>query len=1148
MSRKQPKYQTFLDRYLAGKARREEIDDYVDAWHENPEQMELHEFLGMSQQEYAWWLRNPDALDEIALARKTHGRVAGEGAKNGTASGDGAQREPARSGGDVLIVDNSDSDWKVRDYLREWTEIAHTFDIATGSFEIGALLALDGHWQKLDKIRILMGDQVSKTTKKALLESLVTKAKATLDQSIESEKTSNDFLEGVPAIVDAMRTGQIESRVYIKDRFHAKAYITHAKLAVIGSSALVGSSNFTLPGLTQNVELNIQLRREVELLQEWFERHWSEAENISDELLKTVERHIREYQPFEVYVKALQEYFRNHEITVGEWEQSDSKMFPVLDQYQKEGYSALIKIADQYGGAFLCDGVGLGKTFVGMMLIERLIMHDRKRVMLLVPKAARKPVWEAAFSRYLPGLKGDFSNLVIFNHTDLNRGGEYQERFQRMKELADVIVIDEAHHFRNPGVRAAETLRSASSIKPEEDTRPSRYWRLFDIAEGKTLFLLTATPVNNSLLDFQHMIELFSRRQPDYFRRAPLGIQSLSGHIRKMEKELLKMIDGAAAGEQGPPETNEVEAERVLSGDALFRALVVQRSRAYVRESQKQAGGSLAIFPHREDPKVQEYSIKKAYGRLLEMFEKAFSNTKPLFSLAMYYPLAYYKGENKSIDPFVENRQKQVVGLIRTLFLKRFESSARAFEFSCELLLLKLLAFMTKNSKTTSEKQLLERWKAQNAELIGFVQEHQLELFGGEEADEDVIPDELLESVEELSRDEYKVEEILNETILDMDQIAKFLQELKKFKPSQDDKLQALIRLLKTDKVLKNHKVLIFSEFMATARYLKQELTRAKIQGVEEVDSTITDRGEVIRQFAPYYNGSSSAQLAKEKLPEIRVLISTDVLSEGLNLQDATRLINYDLHWNPVRLMQRIGRVDRRMNPEVEERIVADHPEQKSIRGNVAFWNFLPPDELNTLLTLYQHVSHKTLRISKIFGIEGKKLLKPDDDFDALKDFTHAYEGTTTPVEKMHLEYQKLLQDYPDLKARIDALPGRVFSGKAHPRPGARAVFFCYALPAPPGPAGPKTQNDANNGWSLEEGATRWYLYDLDTGNIMEDASEIAEFIRSLPETPRQTMLDRRVLTETRMQIERHIKNTYLRQVQAPVGVKPLLKAWMELN
>ena len=161
--------------------------------------------------------------------------------------------------------------------------------------------------------------------------------------------------------------------------------------------------------------------------------------------------------------------------------------------------------------------------------------------------------------------------------------------------------------------------------------------------------------------------------------------------------------------------------------------------------------------------------------------------------------------------------------------------------------------------------------------------------------------------------------------------------------------------MLTTDRVLKKHKVLIFSEFADTARYLHCELVAAGITGVEQIDSgSKKNRSEVIRRFAPYYNGASSAELAEEGETEIRVLISTDVLSEGLNLQDATRMINYDLHWNPVRLMQRIGRVDRRLNPQVEERMVADHPDQRTLRGQITYWNFLPPEELNELLTLYK--------------------------------------------------------------------------------------------------------------------------------------------------------------------------------------------------
>src|SRR5205823_2423362 len=239
-------------------------------------------------------------------------------------------------------------------------------------------------------------------------------------------------------------------------------------------------------------------------------------------------------------------------------------------------------------------------------------------------------------------------------------------------------------------------------------------------------------------------------------------------------------------------------------------------------------------------------------------------------------------------------------------------------------------------------------------------------------------------------------------------------------------------------------------------------------------------------------------------------------------LQDATRLINYDLHWNPVRLMQRIGRVDRRFNPDVEKRLTADHPDEAPLRGQVAYWNFLPPDELNELLTLYARVTHKTLRISKTFGIEGKKLLTPEDDYEALKNFNHQYEGEPTPVERMQLEYAQLLADDPGLAERLADLPGRVFSGKRHPAAGTRAVLFCFALPAADHGAGPGPDGELQ--WTEEAGRAAWYLYDLASGAVLDDPTKIVEVIRCRPDTPRHCTAAPEALSDARAKVERHIK------------------------
>jgi hypothetical protein len=450
------------------------------------------------------------------------------------------------------------------------------------------------------------------------------------------------------------------------------------------------------------------------------------------------------------------------------------------------------------------------------------------------------------------------------------------------------------------------------------------------------------------------------------------------------------------------------------------------------------------------------------------------------------------------------------------------------------------------HAETPAEIRRLERWKAAHPEITGFFEQINLEFEPeGDDSEDDLIPQEMLDAVDELDREEYDVETMIDDCIDDLNQIAEFTKELSHLDASRDDKLKALISLLKKDTVLKSNKCLIFTEFADTARYLKKSLIAAGINGVESIDGdSKLDRGSVIRRFAPYYNNSSSAAVAAEGQSEIRILISTDVLSEGLNLQDATRLINYDIHWNPVRLMQRIGRVDRRMNPEIETRLVSDYPEQRKLRGHVKFWNFLPPAELNQILTLYSRVTHKVLRISETFGIEGRKLLTPEDELNTVREFNEDYEGQPSALERMRLEYRGLVGADETLEARLGALPGQVFSGKAHPMVGSRAVFCCYRLPVKA--AAPLITTDAE--WLTNKGSAEWYLIDLATGHVTEGAEALHDLVKCEPTTPRRCQIEQSTLLEARKSVEKHIKNAYLKRVQAPVGVRPVLSAWMEIN
>ena len=1027
---------------------------------------------------------------------------------------------------DLYIVDNSAEDLSVKKYLSEWCQVSKQMDIATGYFEIGGLLTLDSDWQKLDKIRIILGNEITKRTKE-VIDATVASILNNLNQSINTENETNEFLVGVPAIMEALRTRKIECRVFDKGKFHAKAYITYFKdkyksgfiqsMNIPEGYGLVGSSNFTKAGLTKNIELNVQLNRDVEQLQDWFEDKWEQGQDITEAVLQVIENHVKEYSPYDVYLRSMYEFFKSREETVSEWEKHDSKMYPILSQYQRDGYNSLVEIADKYSGAFLCDGVGLGKTFVGMMLIERFVKKERKNVVLIVPASARISVWETTIKKFMPEILEGFYTFKIINHTSLLQD-KNQNLMNQITDQAEIIIIDEAHHFRN---------RSSN-----------RYRKLFEMMKNgsqKQMFMLTATPINNSFLDLQHLIELFSHRQDDYFSMAPLGIHSLSGHFKKMEAELKRQTDADVA------DSTELSTE-IYREDKLVNELVVQRSRAYVKQSLSNEEGTKVLFSLRQPPTVANYSLKKSYGKLIDDFIRSFyrkdrsGRKMPILALAVYSPYEdqYFIGDKSKIDEMVSGRQQQVVNLIRQLLLKRFESSIVAFEETCIRIYYRLYRFV-KDYFEMGNQRMLERFLNKQDDVIEFVEK--FILTNGEktlEEYEDDLPDYVWDDEsQDLNVKDFDIPAMLDDTVLDMEVLGEFIEDIMEFDSSQDDKVRELKRILREEPKLQGRKVIIFTEYRSTARYIYKELKEAGFTGLNEIDGQSKDnRHETITRFSPYYNDSSSDQITDE----IQILIATDVLAEGLNLQDAQCLINYELHWNPVRLMQRIGRVDRRRSADVEERLLADHPELREDRENMYYWNFLPPEELEKLLSLYRTVSQKTLRISKTFGIEGSKLLTPDDHYEALKEFNSQYEGTTSGDEEMALEYQKLMQDNPNYDSVLVSLPKKMYSGKT--ATSYKGYFFCYELPI----------KKADGNWSDGDGWYRWYMLDPETKKVVEQAYPIWQAIKCDPETPRVFQVSEEDFKKARKEIEKHIKKNYMKSVQAPIGVKPRLVTWLEMN
>lgn len=1053
----------------------------------------------------------------------------------------------------VHVLDNSSDDRKVLECLRGSLKEGGALDVATGFFEIGGFLDLGSAWEGLGRVRVLMGADTTRRSRQILAQALRKDIEAGLDKSLSGERRGNPFLDGVEPLVDALREGRVECRIYTKGgrKFHAKAYIVSDTVDGEVESAIIGSSNFTRPGLGENVELNASFSdnasaREVS---EWFDSYWEDAEPVTPEVLQIVEATVAKYSPFQVYMKSMDCLLRDRELTDKEWEtageeKGGSRIYPLLDECQKEGYAELMKIADKNGGAFLCDGTGMGKTFVGLMLIEKFAVHKRKRVALFAPKSARESVWKVELEKRLPHLSGGYSNVRHFSHTDFLRkeGGEVRNDLELIREQADVVIIDEAHYFRNKGRLENED---------KEDSWYRKLYRLIENPDGtaKQVFLLTATPINNGLRDFQNQADLFAREVDTHFHN--IGIPNLRAHLKEMEDALETQLTHPAGS------ADAEEARKVLQEDVLFESLVIQRSRKYAQKVQKSAGGRALLFPKREKPRVAGYSMEKTCAGLLGKLTEAFDRNDPQLKLSVYYPLAHPRDLAKAKeDPNFkvdEHRQQQLVGLQRTQFLKRLESSVRSFESSCARLLFKMRLFCEKNCATVEEKAHLAKWNSDNGDILGYVNGRQLELWDEDwspaqpGAEEDVITAELLEEVRKIDRETYKIEVILEETFHDMGLLVEFLKMSGEVQDADDHKFEVLLKMLQEDPDLVNEKVLIFTEYADTARYLEKRLQEAGLEGVESVTSRGNkDRAKVVRRFSPYYNDTDSIELQADGDKEIKILVSTDMLADGLNLHDATRLINYDIHWNPVQVIQRIGRVDRRLNAEIEARMLEHNPERK--RGQVVYWNFLPPDELDDILGLYNRVNNKTLRISATLGIQTGHLFSPDDEFNETKElhrFEESIDGTLTAEQEIRTEMRELLTSSPELLDEVRAIPDGVLSGKLSGEEGSIGVFLCYRLPGPD----PEASSDPeSNGWSDEAGESRWYLALLGSDEVVEDLGKIHALVQCPPAEARKMKLTREDLLACKERVEKHINKTYMAKRVAPQGARPTLQAWMELN
>jgi SNF2 family DNA or RNA helicase len=988
------------------------------------------------------------------------------------------------------LVDNRAGN-QMLDAVRRLIQESKTLDVATGYFEVGALLDLDGEWQKLQGIRLLMGDEVTRKTRKAFVEALQDRDR----NGIERFQESDDWkaLAGLESIRQALINGFIETKVYTKAKFHAKAY--HFRTGGVVNHGIIGSSNFTHPGLTQNIELNLFTSDNTHLKEvaSWYQEAWEEAEDLTADLLAIVEPHIRSYYPFEVYLHAMREYFRDRETDQSGWEQSESRLYPLLATYQRDAYHDLVEMATEHGGALLCDGVGLGKTFVGLMLIERARM-ERHKVLVIAPKSAIPSVWERNLSKFFPDDFGRYTDDIrVMAHTDFGRfGGITDEELQKLRQRYETIIVDEAHHFRMPHRNRSRKLKTLTA--------------------GRRTFLLTATPINNSLLDLYNLINLIAQDRQGHFQK--LGVPHLRNWFGKAMSEK----------EQDQLELQFIEGPGYQD---FLKHIIVQRSRRYVKSLEAQENENVK-FPIRDMPVVLNYSLEGVYGKLLPELLSALDADRARLKLVLY-ETEKYKEENQRDSSTLQD-QSNVVGLVRTMLLKRLESSQKALEASVEDLLLKHVAILK-----DIQPLMFEGWLAENQDLYATLEQHRHERFGTDDENEedDDLPlttyelkklHEVRADLKEFGRNETKWIEGLNADIGVLSSLLTGLYEVTS--PENDAKLTTFIDVLKTTPGLASKKIVIFSEFKDTARYLEVELKKHfDPKEITEVDSgrNVKNREWIIKRFAPHYNCENPEELARALAEPIRILVSTDVLSEGLNLQDANQIVNYDLHWNPVRLMQRIGRVDRRMDPAKP----IDY-------DRVRVFNFLPPDDLEKILQLYRRVSGKLIAINKTLGIEAP-VLTAEDDFKAMDFYQNLGDFMMSPQERVRLKAHELEAKHPELWAESLYFPNRIYSGK---QSTGQMLFLAYRV---------VTGFDSGEPDKAPMTDVKWYLVNKDTEEIFEGLEEIHQAIECSEGTARVTSMSTGERTRLRKLVESKALAKHRYRAGIPAEYRDELICWMEV-
>ena len=861
------------------------------------------------------------------------------------------------------------------------------FDVLVGYFRTSGFFRLYESLESVSKIRILVGLNVDQKTYE-LIENTDTQGlnfhsskeikkklrRYTKDEMENSDDSLNTEM-GINKFLEFLANGKLEFRAYPKANIHSKVYISRfSKGDRDYGRVITGSSNFSVSGLVDNLEFNVELKNkpDVEFALGKFEELWEESVDITEDYVETVREDTwlnDSITPYEVYLKLLYEYFKEDiDLDAVKEEVFLPEGFREL-KYQLQAVTSAKKILDAYNGVFLADVVGLGKTFISALLAQKLI----GKILVICPPVL-KDYWHETFRDF--GVRGfDVESQGKLDHI-IKKGTQY-----------DYVFIDEAHRFRNEGTQG--------------------YEKLHQICFGKKVILVSATPLNNTINDIYSQLKLFQVPRKSTIP----GIPDLEDYFSNLRKRLSGYEKTDLEYLQAVKETSKDVRERLLNH------VMVRRTRAEIQEYFREDLELQELrFPEIGDPRRIIYEFDSTTN---DVFYETIRLLKR-FKYSRYTPLLYLKEDPSE---FVKQSQLNVGGFMKAILVKRLESSFYAF-------------MKTVKRFIGSYEKFIEMYEGGTVYISRSVDVYDYLDKDNEEELLSLVDDQDVRKVQKYSSESFRKELFI---YLNSD-----LELLKQIKclwsgVEEDPKLNQFIYELKNDAVLKTNRSIIFTESKETGDYLYKNL-----RGVfpDEV-MFYSSHGGIYK--GAEMNITASRDLIKENFDpnnkitrnDLRLLVTTDVLAEGINLHRANTVINYDLPWNPTKVMQRVGRINR---------LGTEH-------FSLYVYNFFPTSESDEHLGLEANIKSKIQAFHETLGEDAKYITEEEEPvthelfgdklYDILRD-KRSYEGEDE--EESDLKYLRILRDIRDNEAtlfkKIERLPGKVRSSRRYGGDSDRLITF----------------------------------------------------------------------------------------------------------